>query len=112
MVFGPEVTDPTPRKRQRAGESRRRERQALPGLGNKALPRPRWRCGRRVQESAACNRGGGLVPHAGKHVRVAVEGHSAGAVAEEFLHELGVDSPAQEQRGAGVAQVVETGLLR
>ena len=39
---------------------------------------------------------------------VGVQNHGYAGVAEELLHKLDVDAPAEKQRGARVPQVVET----
>ena len=40
-------------------------------------------------------------------MRVGVQGHNYRGVPQELLHELGVDTPTQEQRGAGVTETVK-----
>jgi hypothetical protein len=43
------------------------------------------------------------VVHAGQHVAVGVQSDCYGGVAQEFLHELGVDAPAEKQRATVIA---------
>ena len=43
-------------------------------------------------------------------MRVGVQGHGDSGMTEEFLHDLGVYAPAQEQRGARMPEVVEADL--
>ena len=50
-------------------------------------------------------------------MRIGVQGHGDGRVSQKLLHELGMDTPYQEQGSAGVPEVVEaylgqTGLLQ
>ncbi len=42
---------------------------------------------------------------------VDVQGDAHAGVPEELLHELGVDAPAEQQRGARVPEVVEASAL-
>ncbi len=53
---------------------------------------------------------GQAIVHAWEHVAVGVEGYGNGRVAQELLHKLSVDAPAEKDRGAGVPQVVEADL--
>ena len=53
-----------------------------------------------------------LVAHARQHVGIGIQGDGYGGVSEEFLDDLGVHALAEKERGAGVAEVVEAGLLR
>jgi hypothetical protein len=50
------------------------------------------------------------VAHTGEHVGVGVEGYGDGGVSEHLGDDLGVDVPRQQERGAGVPQVVEAGV--
>ncbi len=43
-------------------------------------------------------------------MRVCVEGHGYGRVAQKFLHDLGVHAPTEQQRGARMMEVVEADL--
>src|SRR5215210_3101539 len=46
------------------------------------------------------------VAHSWEDVAVGVEGDRYGGVAEELLHDLGVDPSREEQRSAGVPEIV------
>lgn len=52
----------------------------------------------------------GLAVHAGNNVGICVEGEGYRGMAEEFLDVLRMDVSAQEERGAGVAEVVEAAV--
>jgi hypothetical protein len=58
-------------------------------------------------EQGSLHRGSGLIPHAGQDVTVAVQGEGHERVLQEFLHELRVVAPAQEQGGTRVPEVVK-----
>jgi hypothetical protein len=52
------------------------------------------------------HRSRGLISHRGQVMRIVIQGHGYGGVSEKLLHDLRMRSPAKEQRGAGVPQVV------
>ena len=54
---------------------------------------------------------GESVVHTGEHVGVGVQRLRYGGVAQEFLDILGVDVAVEQQRGAGVTEVVEPDRL-
>ena len=76
----------------------------------------------RTWEEAASGQGGlhglcRLVAHTGQDVAVAVQRHGYGGVSQELLHQLGVVSAGEQQRGARMLEVVEpdirqSGLLQ
>jgi hypothetical protein len=51
--------------------------------------------------------GRGQLLHSGYHVGIGVQRQRDSAVAEPFLHDLGVLARRHEQRGVGVAQIVK-----
>ena len=53
---------------------------------------------------------GGCVAHAGYEVRVRVEGDGDVGVSKKLLDKLGVYALAEQERSAGVAQVVKAGI--
>ena len=72
------------------------------------MPGPLY-CNRTATRSTqrAFHSGGGLVAHAREVVRVGVKGEADVRVPEELLHELRVYPLGEEQRRAGVPEVVE-----
>ena len=51
--------------------------------------------------------GRSLIPHTWQDVTVAIQRNRHRRVAQQLLHQLGMVSAGEQQRGAGVAQVVE-----
>ena len=58
------------------------------------------------------HRAGGGISHVRQHVRIDVEREANVGVTQELLDELGVDALPQQERSAGVPQVVKAGALR
>ncbi len=52
----------------------------------------------------------GVLLHGGENVTVGVQGDGYRGVPQHLGDDLGVDVPAQEQRRAGVSEVVEAGI--
>ena len=61
----------------------------------------------RLKPQRGVHRAGSLLGHARQKVRISIERHGDGRVPEEFLDVFGVDALGEQQRGAGVPEVMQ-----